>query len=230
MQIYKIYQRLYKTYGPQGWWPFVENGQIIYHKNDYTYPKNQQQIFEVAIGSILTQNTTFNSVIKSLLNLNQLKLLAPQSILNSNIDVLKEAIRPSGYFNQKAQYLLNFAKFFIELNGNIPNRNELLTIKGIGEETADSILLFGYCWPTMKIDAYTKRLFLSLKLCNQDAKYKDIKNIIENQLSSLIQNPIKLTQIYQEFHALIVEHGKRYYSKKPYGNGCFLLSEKSICL
>ena len=222
MKIYQIYQKLFNKYGAQGWWPFLEDEVIAYHKGIYSYPKNQNQIFEVAIGSILTQNTTFNSVVKSLINLNRLNLLKPQKILNSNITILKEAIRPSGYFNQKAIYLLNFTKFFISLNGKIPTREELLNIKGIGEETADSILLYGYNEPSIKIDAYTKRLFITLRLCNEKVKYKELKNIIENEFKLIIKDKQKLVQTYQEFHALIVEHGKHYYSKKPYGVRCFL--------
>jgi endonuclease-3 related protein len=222
MQIYKIYQTLYDKYGAQGWWPLLENEQIIYHKNDYSYPKNQNQTFEVAVGSILTQNTTFASVVKSLINLNRYDLLKPSNLLKIDINTIKEAIKPSGYFNQKANYLLNFTKFFIALDNKIPNRDELLGIKGIGEETADSILLYGYNQPSMKIDAYTKRLFIHLKLCDKKVKYKELKNMIESEFKKTIKNKKKLIQTYQEFHALLVEHGKNYYSKKPYGEGCFL--------
>jgi endonuclease-3 related protein len=221
----KIYQKLHNIYGVQGWWPFLEGDNIVYHKNDYSYPKNQNQIFEVAIGSILTQNTTFNSVVKSLINLNKLDLLDPKRVSSSNIYILKEAIRSSGYFNQKANYMLNFTEFFISLDKSIPTRDELLNIKGIGEETADSILLYGYNQPSMKIDAYTKRLFIALKFCNEKVKYKELKNMIEKDFKNNIKDKNKLVQNYQEFHALIVEHSKHYYSKKPYGIGCFLLDK-----
>ena len=222
MKIYQIYQTLYNKYQPQGWWPFLEDDKMVYHRQDYKYPRNQNQVYEVAVGSILTQNTTFNSVVKSLINLKQQNLLEPQEILNVDIDTLKQAIKPSGYFNQKSNYLLNFTKFFISLNGKIPNRDELLDIKGIRDETADSILLYGYNQPQMKVDAYTKRLLIHLQLCDEKIKYKQLKSMIESELKLNIKDESKLVQTYQEFHALIVEHGKYFYSKKPYGKGCFL--------
>jgi len=220
-KIYNIYKKLYETYDAQGWWPFLKDGEMVYHPNDFSDPKNTNQIFEVGLGSILTQNTTFHSVIKSLQNLNKRDLIDPQNILNIDIDILKEAIKPSGYFNQKANYILEFTKFFIELNDNIPTREELLKVKGIGEETADSILLYGYNQLSYKVDAYTKRMFIHLGLVDIKAKYIDIKNFIEDSLKKEIKNEKELLKVYQEFHALIVEHGKRYYSKKPYENGCF---------
>ena len=221
-KIYNIYNKLYKTYGAQGWMPFLINGEMTYHPNDFSYPKDTMQIYEVGLGSILTQNTTFLSVIKSLQNLDKKDFINPQKIIECDIDILKELIRPSGYFNQKTDYILNFTNFFIELNGKIPSRDELLDIKGIGEETADSILLYGYNQPQMKVDAYTKRLFIHNKLADTKVKYIDIKDMIEKELKKVIKDEKELIKTYQEFHALIVEHSKSYYSKKPYGVGCFL--------
>ncbi len=217
-QIYNLYDKLHNTYGSQGWWPIVsyeiDNG---YHKDDYSFPRNDAEVFEVCIGSILTQNTTFTSVIKSLTNMNKLNLIDAKNILEVDIDILKEAIRPSGYLNQKSNYLINFTQFFLSLDGNTPTRDELLKIKGIGEETADSILLYAYNQAYMKVDAYTKRMFIHLGLCEEDSKYIDIKRLIENELQNNIKDKDKLVKAYQEFHALIVCHGKMYYSKKPYG-------------
>ena len=185
--IWRLYNQLLEKYGSQkNWWP------IIWDTN---------KTYEIAVASILTQNTTFVSVVKSLQNLKDLNLTTPQDILNIDIDILKNAIRPSGFLNQKAKYLINFTNFFIKLNGEIPTRYELLKIKGVGEETADSILLFGYDQPSMKVDNYTKKLFLSLGIIDEKAKYKDIKNLIEQNIS-------QDTELYKEFHALIVENGK----------------------
>jgi endonuclease-3 related protein len=220
--IYSIYKKLYKTYGTQGWWPFLEDGDMTYHPDDFSYPKDAMQIYEVGLGSILTQNTTYLSVVKSLQNLDKKDLINPQNILEIDIDILKELIRPSGYFNQKASYILNFTNFFLEQNGKIPTRKELLKIKGIGEETADSILLYGYNQTEVKVDAYTKRMFTHLGICTDKTKYIDIKNLIEKELEKDIKDKEELLRVYQEFHALIVCHGKKYYSKKPYGVGCFL--------
>lgn len=218
-KIFKIYNILFNYYGAQGWWPFMDVG---YHPNRYNYPKNNNQIFEVALGSILTQNTTFVSVQKALENLKKLNCTTSEAIKSINIENLKEAIKPAGYFNQKAQYILNFIEFFDELNGRVPSRDELLKVKGIGEETADSILLYGYNQCQFKIDAYTKRLLLELGMIDEKSKYSDIKELMESSLKETIKDKDELRIVYQEYHALIVEHGKRYYSKKPYGVGDFL--------
>jgi endonuclease-3 related protein len=218
-KIYGIYKRLYKEYGAQGWWPFLDTG---YHPNDYDYPKNENQLFEVALGSILTQNTTFTSVEKALNNLQELNCTTSKAIKNMDIEILKSAIKPAGYFNQKSQYILNFIEFYDELKGRVPSREELLKVKGIGEETADSILLFGYNQCEFKIDAYTKRLLTELGLVEEKAKYRDMKALMEKSLKEVIKDEEELRIVYQEYHALIVEHGKRYYSKKPYGVDDFL--------
>lgn len=217
--IYKIYTLLLEKYGPQGWWPFLGEG---YHPNDYSYPKNSDQVFEVALGSILTQNTTFVSVTKAMKNLKEYNCTTSKTIKAIDIDKLKECIKPAGYFNQKANYILEFIKFYDSLDGEIPTREELLNVKGIGEETADSILLYGYSQAQFKIDAYTKRVLLELELIDEKAKYTDMKALMETSLKEITTNEEELRIIYQEYHALIVEHSKRYYSKKPYGLGCFL--------
>lgn len=218
-KIYEIYKTLYAHYGPQGWWPITGCG---YHKLDYAFPRNSDEIFEVCLGSILTQNTTFVSVVKSLENLYAKNALSAKAIEEMDIDELKEAIRPSGYFNQKARYILEFINFYNSLDGTIPTRNALLNIVGIGEETADSMLLYGYGQLQLKVDAYTKRLLVELGFIDEKTKYAEIKSILEGSLKECVKDEKELLMIYQEFHALIVEHGKRFYSKKPYGAGCFL--------
>ena len=217
--IYKIYTLLLKKYGAQGWWPFLGIG---YHPDDYSYPKNSDQIFEVALGSILTQNTTFTSVTKAMNNLQENNCITSESIKAMNVEKLKELIKPVGYFNQKANYILEFIKFFDTLHGKVPSREELLKVKGIGEETADSILLYGYNQCQFKVDAYTKRLLSELGLIDEKSKYRDMKKIFEDALEKEIEDTEERRKIYQEYHALIVEHGKHCYSKKPYGVGCFL--------
>lgn len=221
-KIYEIYKILYEAYGPQGWWPITGYG---YHKLEYSFPRNSDEIFEVCLGSILTQNTTFTSVVKSLNNLYVKAALSADAIEFMDIEELKTAIRPSGYHNQKARYILEFIKFYKNLNGTTPTRKELLNVVGVGEETADSILLYGYNQLQFKVDAYTKRLLSELGLIDEKAKYAEIKSLMECSLKECIKDEEELLIIYQEFHALIVEHGKKYYSKKPYGVGCFLKKE-----
>lgn len=218
-KIYNIYNILYEKYGPQGWWPITGYG---YHKLDYDFPRDEREIFEVCLGSILTQNTTFKSVVKSLDNLYVKNAINAKAIESMNINELKEAIKPSGYFNQKARYILEFIKFYNNLRGATPTREALLNIIGIGEETADSMLLYGYNQLEFKVDAYTKRLLLELGLINEKTKYGEIKSMLENSIKECVKDKDKLLIVYQEFHALIVAHGKEFYSKKPYGEGCFL--------
>lgn len=220
-KIFNIYNKLYETYGPQGWWPFMDLKEY-YHKLDYSYPKDENQIFEVCLASILTQNRSFKQVVQSLNNLKNANVLNYKKIKALPIDVLKELIKPSGYSNQKSQYILNFIEFFEKLNGKIPTRKELLSIKGVGEETADSMLLYGFKQPHFKVDAYTKRLLIHNEIIDEKVKYIDIKNYFEKELQKKIKDRERLVIIYQEYHALIVYHSKLYYSKQPYGNGCFI--------
>ncbi len=205
-----IYNRLLAHHGRQGWWPVSElNTQKYgtYHPGDYSYPRNDDQRFEIAVGAILTQNTAWTNVEKAIINLIQAGLMQPEFVSEQNLDVIKQAIRPAGYFNQKAKKLIIFAQFFSGLKGRIPQRKELLDLWGIGPETADSILLYAYCIPSFVIDAYTKRIFVSLGLISERAKYEEIRNIFETNLPSSVE-------LYQEYHALIVAHAKQYYSKK----------------
>jgi len=220
-KIFAIYKNLYETYGPQGWWPFMD-AKEYYHKLNYSYPKNTNQVFEVCLGSILTQNRNFNQVVQSLTNLKNSNTLEYKRIKKLPLDELKKLINPSGYSNQKSQYILNFIEFFEKLNGKTPTREELLKIKGIGQETADSILLYGYNQAEFKVDTYTKRLLVHNKIVNEKAKYEDIKNLMETKLKKVIFDKKELVRTYQEYHALIVCHSKIYYSKQPYGKDCFL--------
>jgi endonuclease-3 related protein len=220
-KIYEIYELLHEAYGPQGWWPFINNDES-YHPHDYLYPKNQLEVFEVCLGSILTQNTTFTSVVKSLNNLKEKNALSSKAIKEMNIDELKLAIKASGYHNQKAKYILGFIDFFEVLDARTPTRDELLSVLGIGEETADSILLYGYNSPEFKVDAYTKRVLLTLGLIDEKAKYQDMKQLMQKALKECIKDEKEQVIVFQEYHALIVNHSKEFYSKKPYGVGCFL--------
>lgn len=212
-KILEIYYSFFKLYGPQGWWPLIElhlnggvnptkSGSIYgYHPLDYSYPQNEKQRFEIIIGAILTQNTAWPNVEKALLMLDVKNMLDPKRIIACG-EELKEMIRPAGYFNQKSEYLRNISKFIIDLNGKIPSREQLLKVKGVGNETADSILLYAYQKPEFVVDTYTMRIFSDLKLINKDAKYLEVKHFFESNL-------MKDYKVFQEYHALIVEHYKR---------------------
>ncbi|MDO5850697.1 MAG: endonuclease III domain-containing protein [Methanobacteriaceae archaeon] len=234
-----IYEKLLDEYSYQGWWPIIsyegsnptKTGSIQgYHPGDYSFPRNSYDQFEIIIGSILTQNTSWPSVENALINLSNLDLFSsfngfcPEFILDlamNDEDAFKEAIRPSGYFNQKFNYLCNISKFYIELDGRTPSRSDLLSVKGVGNETADSIRLYGYCECEIIVDAYFKRILSYLGIIEDKYSYMKVKNLVESDFDGDFKD-------YQEFHGLIVEHGKRYYTKRPYGLNDKVLNEFKI--
>lgn len=222
--LYRLYLSLLEMYGPQGWWPMMSDDpeqQPVYHPDDYSFPRNSHEVFEICLGAILTQNTTFTSVVKALNNLKTLNALSSEGIKALDEVALKEAIRPAGYFNQKAKYILTFITFFEALNGEVPTRKDLLDVHGVGEETADSILLYAYGQPEFVVDAYSKRILFVLGFIEEKTKYKEVKVLMEEALNSFLSEEEKL-KVYQEYHALLVAHAKLYYSKKPYGKGCMI--------
>lgn len=225
-QLMKMYQKLYDLYGPQGWWPLINLDSINpnktgairgYHPKNYDLPIERNDVYEVILGAILTQNTSWLQAEKALFNLNELNAIEPEKLLKLDDETLKLAIKCAGFLNQKAIYLREITKFFIESKGKIPTRKELLAIKGVGNETADSILLYAYKQPEFVVDAYTKRIFSHLGLVDENIKYMELKEFFESNLK-------KDMGVYNEYHALIVEHAKRYYNKKPYGLNEPLLS------
>ena len=180
--------------------------------------------FHIAIGAILTQNTTWTSAYKSLQNLIQAGLDTPGALYEADINTLMELIRPSGFMRQKAHYLKNLAEFVCrDLKCRLENlryvdnpREKLLGVKGIGKETADSILLYGLHLPYFVVDAYTKRLLSRLGIIDQKTYYDDIARLFTENLP-------KDVKLYQEYHALIVEHAKRRCKKKnPLCQSCLL--------
>jgi endonuclease-3 related protein len=229
--VMKIYQQLLSFYGPQGWWPIfnhkgsnpTKTGSVKgYHISDYSFPHNNDEKFEICLGCFLTQNTNWQSVEKSISKLNSINALSINGIKKLSDGKFKEMIKPSGYYNQKANYIKKFIPFFESLKERTPSRDELLSLNGIGPETADSMLLYAFKQPEFVVDTYTKRIFATLGLISWNEKYELIKSFIENSIL-INYNTQSVLEIYQEFHALIVEHAKRFYSKKPYGENCFLL-------
>jgi len=207
----KTYHTLYRMYGPQGWWPLITKKnsvlQCLYHPKSFEIPNTQPQQYEICIGAILTQNTAWRNVIQALINLNQINALNHKTAQKIQIEMLKEAIRPAGYFNQKAKKIQAFNDFYSQMDNRIPSRDQLLSVWGIGPETADSILLYAYKQVSFVVDTYTRRIFTNLGLIHEKMKYDEIKQIFEKNLNADIE-------IYQEYHALIVQHAKQYYQKK----------------
>lgn len=210
-----FYERLLKQFGPQGWWPLLgvegdnptKTGSITgYHPNDYSYPKNKNQQFQILVGSILTQNTSWIQVEKALIELQNNHLLNPENLCK-NTELTKRCIRVCGYFNQKTRYLESMCQFILTLDSSKnfwhpPARHELLKVKGIGPETADTMLCYAFSQTHFVVDAYTIRIFKALNWIENTVSYQTLQNLIE---SALPKNLI----CYQEFHALLVELAKR---------------------
>ena len=162
-----IYEKLYFSFGPQHWWPVIKEHDIApkYHKS---ISLNEKQKLEICFDAILTQNTNWKNVEKAIINLNKNSLIGIKKILKIDNKKLAEIIKSSGYHNQKAKKLKNFCSFLSNnYNSNInlffennikKTREELLSVNGIGPETADSILLYAAKKPIFVIDAYTKRI------------------------------------------------------------------------
>lgn len=208
-----IYENLMKMYGPQGWWPIfdLKDEKLIYNKGDYNVPHNKEEQFEIIMGCILAQNTSWKSASRGLLNLLKLSVKSPEDLLKLDDDTLVKAVTPAGFKNQKSNYLRNVSKFIIDLENESPLRKDLLNVKGVGNETCDSILLFAYNEPEFIVDTYTRRFLVALNLCSEKDSYNNIKYLFTENLK---ENVI----IFKEYHSLIVEHGKNYYQKKPYGS------------
>ena len=225
MNLQILYKKLLSKYGSQGWWPLIEFNGVQptktgslngYHPKDYSFPKTEKQKYEICVGAILTQNTSWTNVEMALQNLKNIKALSPKAFLDKDINKVKEAIKPAGYFNQKYNYIRIFTEFFISFDNEVPSRDEILKVRGVGNETADAILLYAYKVPTFVIDAYTKRILIKLNLASENSKYLEMQNLFESNLD-------KDYKLYQEYHALLVEHAKRFYQRKPFGKDDDLL-------
>ncbi|MDD3177887.1 MAG: endonuclease III domain-containing protein [Candidatus ainarchaeum sp.] len=215
-KIIKIYNFLIMEYGYQGWWPLIsvyKKTGNYYHPHDYAFPKKKKQIYEICIGCILAQNTSWNNAFLGILALDSNKLLNSKKIMNINLEKLAEIIKPAGYYNQKSEYILNFTKFYRSTKIKNINRDKLLDIKGIGPETADSMLLYAFNKPFFIVDAYTRRILFNLGIINDlELSYESISNIFNRTYFNL-NNKEKIS-FFQEFHALLVCHAKKYYQKK----------------
>jgi endonuclease-3 related protein len=214
-EIERIYAELLRCYGPQGWWPLLgfegeqpdkTGSRAGYHPGRYDLPATAEQVFEVCVGAILTQNTAWVNVEAALRRLRDAGGLDPEGLLALDEDRLREAIRPAGFFNQKARKLREFTAYFRKMEGRVPSREELLALWGIGRETADSMLLYAFRVPIFVVDAYTRRIAGNLGLIDPGADYDEIRALFE-------QNLPRDLAMYQEYHALLVEHAKRHYRK-----------------
>lgn len=216
--ISSLYQKLLVEYGPQGWWPLMdESGKMIYHKNQIPKKLSENQQMEICLGAILTQNTNWKNAMAAIQNLLLNDLLSLKALNHLTQTQLADLIKPAGYFNQKATYIKNYLELidntgFKKLNQLSMRalRQKLISIKGIGNETADCILLYAFQLPSFVVDAYTTRQLIKLNLISGKASYLQVQDLFSESVERDIQ-------IYQEYHGLLVTHGKKYYQKKPYG-------------
>ena len=212
----KIYNKLLDSFGKQGWWPLtIEGFESKHHAGE---PQNDKHIFEIIIGAVLTQNTNWKNVEKALYNLSKNNLLSIEKIKKIKKEKLAELIRPAGYYNQKAERLKLIAEFLSknQINKlkkeNIKTlREKLLNVKGIGPETADSIILYAFQKPMFVIDAYTQRIFK--RLGYRKSNYDEWQELFMDNLD-------KDHNLFNEYHALLVELGKNYCKKKPMCGKC----------
>ncbi|WP_027178031.1 endonuclease III domain-containing protein [Maridesulfovibrio bastinii] len=193
----QFYQALRDRLGAGQWWP-------------------AEDPFEIAVGAILTQNTNWNNVEKALNNLKKQDVLSPKGIRSLNISELEQLIRPSGFYRMKALRLINLLDFMDENNisdlsdlaaYDVTNlREKLLQVKGIGPETADSILLYALSMPVFVVDAYTKRIFNRHALIPEEIEYAELQDFFMDVLE-------RDSQFYCEFHSLIVQTAKKWCTK-----------------
>ncbi|UCG14234.1 MAG: endonuclease III domain-containing protein [Deltaproteobacteria bacterium] len=200
----QIYDRLWQAYGPQHWWP--ADGPL-----------------EVMVGAVLTQNTSWLRVERALANLKQQGLLSVGKLYHTPTEDLAQIIRPVGYFNLKARRLKNLIKLVAEtyaenlqaMSWTETNRlrEELLAVRGVGAETADSILLYAFQRPVFVVDTYTRRVISRHGLCEETLGY--------NELQTLFMQHLEHDQsMFNEYHALLVRVGKPHCRREPRCQGC----------
>lgn len=209
--LHTYYNALFAAHGPQHWWP-------------------GRTRFEIIIGAILTQNTSWKNVERAIANLRAAKLLSPTAIHAISSASLAKYLRPSGYFRQKTRSLKSFVAFLYKEHAGSLNhlfatptkalRDQLLSVRGIGPETADSILLYAGKHPVFVVDAYSRRVLERHSLLpaevhtNSRRSYEQIRSLFESQLP---RDP----QLFNEFHALLVQTGKLHCLKsKPNCSTC----------
>jgi endonuclease-3 related protein len=198
------------SYGPQHWWPADEP-------------------FEVMVGAILTQSAAWVNVEKAINNLKAAGMLSPRALRRLSQNELASLIRPCGYFNAKARKLKALAEWLGQAYGDDMAkmsaislkrlRPQLLAVHGIGEETADSIILYAANKPIFVIDAYTRRIIDRLGLAPSDNTYSAYQ-------SFFMENLPHRTALFNEYHALLVNHGKKVCRQRPLCRECCL---KDIC-
>lgn len=207
-QLLEIYRLLFERFGPQHWWP--GEPATARPRLAVAVPGTP---FEVIVGAILTQNTSWTNVAKAIANLKIAGALEPATLHEMDPAELEKLIRPAGYFRLKAKRLHHLTQWlFDRYEGSLERldeidarrlREELLEISGIGPETADSILLYGLKRPVFVVDTYTARVAVRHGLIEPDITYDQLQDLFQSNL-----DPDE--QFFNEFHALLVHVGKEY--------------------
>lgn len=215
----KVYQDLFKIYGPQGWWPLFDRSQVppvgLYVPENTTRIKTEEEVFEICIGAILTQNTNWSNAQKALISLIQSDFLNPAALSEADTETIAGLITSSGYYNQKAKKIKAFSHFFMKAPQ--PDRKLFLEQWGLGPETVDDMLLYAYDLPVFVVDLYTKRLFSRLGLCEERIGYEEFQTMITGGIE-------KDVTLYKEYHALIVRHAKEHCKKSPDCSSCGVIT------
>jgi endonuclease-3 related protein len=216
-----LYTLLSSFYESPNWWPIDQK----YHQQ---YKSDSR--FEVIIGAILTQNTTWTNVEKVINNLKEQQMLSLVKIIHTDIESLKNLIKSAGFFNQKAQRLKSISSYIYEnYHGDLEKmftyslsnlRYELLHLNGIGPETADTILLYAGNKPIFVVDSYTKRLCNRLPISIKNLSYNTIQKFFQHDLMKNFTSK-EIVKIYKDLHAFIVQLAKNYCIKnKPRCKQC----------
>jgi len=200
----EMFDLLLDHFGPQHWWP-------------------GETVMEIMTGAILTQNTNWKNVEKAIGNLKKENLLSVEALRAISLTSLAEKIRPAGYFNVKAGRLKNLIDFIVKrYNGDLASllteetmelREGLLSVKGVGPETADSIVLYAAQRPVFVIDTYTHRILNRHELADDQATYYNLQELFMDNLPEDVK-------LFNDFHALIVMTGKEYCRRKPLCESC----------
>jgi len=202
-----IYDDLQQAFGAQAWWP-------------------AESRFEVLVGAVLTQNAAWRNVEQAIERLRAAALFSPEAILAAPVAQVAECIRPSGYYNIKTRRLRAACEAWMALGGEsgmaaMPTRtlrDALLAVHGLGPESVDDVLLYGFERPVFVVDAYTRRIFSRLGLVESRIPYDDLQHHFQADL------PVNARQ-YNEYHALIVQLGKSFCRpRQPRCGDCPLLS------
>lgn len=207
MRLKPLYGKLLAQHGPQGWWPTRTHR---YHPSNKTRKLTEEEQLEICVGAILTQNTSWKNVEKALANLFVANAMSLRKLAIIRRGKLERLIRSSGFFRQKAERVQLFAQHVLNNHDTFstmfkkklePLREELLSLKGIGPETADSMLLYAGRKPIFVVDAYTKRLCSRLGMCDEKISYDELQRRFHKELP-------QDHKVYNELHALIVRQGK----------------------